>query len=296
MGSTRRWRRAAGAAEVNGADGSAGATAEETDQDRDEDQDRDQGQGQSADEDEDEAPFRLGDLTPLLLLRAAHPRQAVVTALGMAVAAAVSGRPGRDVLLVMATVLVGQAVLGWFNDLVDRTRDARHEVAGKPVADGRLDPGTVWFSLAVGVFAVVPLSIGNGEYAGAAYLLSLLVGLIGNWTGLRRGFFSWLPWAVSFALYPAFLSYGGWGGQYRGSPPELLMTALAALLGVGVHLLTSLWGLVPDNAEGWTCLPLRLGLRLGASRLLWVASTYVVLVLAAMAFAATYQGLSQAPQ
>ena len=56
-------------------------------------------------------------------------------------------------------------------------------------------------------------------------------------------------------LYPAFLSYGGWGGQYRGDPPEILMTVLAALLGIGVHFLRALWGLVPDNAEGWTYLP-----------------------------------------
>jgi 4-hydroxybenzoate polyprenyltransferase len=261
----------------------------------DDDPEEDENDDEAEDDEDDEPPFRLGDLTLLLLLRAAHLRQAVVTALAMAVAATLSGRPGREVLLVLATVLVGQVVLGWFNDLVDRRRDAKYHVPGKPVADGRLDPGTVWFCLAVGIFVVVPLAIANGEYAGAAYLLSLLVGLIGNWPRLRRGFFSWLPWAVSFALYPAFLSYGGWGGQYKGSPPELLMTVLAALLGIGVHVLKALWGLVPDNAEGWTYLPLKLGLRLGASRLLWVTSTYLVLVVVAMAFAGTYQGLSQAP-
>ena len=47
------------------------------------------------------------------------------------------------------------------------------DFTGKPVADGRLDPGTVWFVLAVGVFVVVPLSIANGVYAGSAYLISL---------------------------------------------------------------------------------------------------------------------------
>ena len=82
---------------------------------------------------------------------------------------------------------------------------------------------------------------------------------------------SWVPWAAAFALYPAFLSYGGWGGQERGAPPEIAVTVLAAVLGVGVHLLTSLWGLVADNEDNWTYLPLRLGRRIGASRLLWVA-------------------------
>jgi 4-hydroxybenzoate polyprenyltransferase len=235
------------------------------------------------------------DLTPLLLLRAAHPRQALLTAVGLSIAAALAGRPSRELLLVLGTVLVGQVVLGWSNDLVDRRRDARHQREGKPLADGRLDPGTLWFCLAVAVLLVVPLSVANGLYAAAAYLGSLAIGLAGQWVRLRKGLLSWVPWAAAFALYPAFLSYGGWGGQERGAPPELLITALAALLGIGVHLLTALWGLVPDNEDGWTYLPLKLGLRLGASRLLWAASIYVVLVVVALAVAGTEVGLSQAP-
>lgn len=244
-------------------------------------------------EDEEERPFRLRDLTPLLLLRAAHPRQALVTALGLAGAAALAGRPSREILLVLATVVVGQAILGWHNDLVDRTRDQRHHSAGKPVADGRLDPGTVWFVLALAVLVVVPLSVANGLYAAGAYLGSLLIGLVGNWTWLRKGLLSWLPWALSFALYPAFLSYGGFGGKDNGDPPQILVTVLFALLGVGVHLLRALWGLVADNAEGWTYLPLRLGLRLGATKLLLLASVYTAAVVVALAFAGTYVGLSR---
>jgi 4-hydroxybenzoate polyprenyltransferase len=253
------------------------------------------GESASGSADEEERPFRLSDLTPFLLIRAAHPRQAVLTAVGMALAAALAGRPTREVLLVLVTVLVGQAILGWFNDLVDRRRDARHQRTGKPLADGRLEPGTVWFCLALAVFLVVPLSVGNGLYAGIAYLASLAIGLAGQWTWLRKGFLSWVPWAAAYALYPAFLSYGGWGGQERGAPPEVLVTVLAALLGIGVHFLTALWGLVPDHEDRWSYLPLRLGLRIGASRLLWVAGTYTVLVLVALAFAGTHVGLSQEP-
>jgi 4-hydroxybenzoate polyprenyltransferase len=238
-------------------------------------------------------PFSLRNLTAVLLVQAAHPRQAVVTALALGIAAALAGRPTREFLLVMGTVLVGQSCLGWFNDLVDRRRDARHHATGKPVADGRLDPGTVWFVLAVGVFIVVPLSVANGVYAGSAYLISLGVAVLGTWTMIRQGFLSWVPWAASFGLLPAFLSYGGWGGQDNGAPPEILVTVLAAVLGIGVHFLRALWGLVPDNADGWTYLPLKLGLRLGASRLLWVSSIYTVVVAVALAFAATSVGLAQ---
>src|SRR3954452_18873653 len=60
-----------------------------------------------------ESPWREGERrrtlahsTPVLLLRAAHPRQAVLTAAGLAIAAAISGRSGREVGLVLATMLV----------------------------------------------------------------------------------------------------------------------------------------------------------------------------------------------
>ncbi len=160
---------------------------------------------------------------PLRLLRAAHPLHALVAAAVLGVAALASGRPAREAALVAATVLVGQAVLGWHNDLVDRSRDAARDRDGKPLASGGLDPGTVWFALACSVLVVVPLALGNGITAGAAYLLSLAVAMLGN-VALRRTSVSGLPWAASFGLLPAFLSYGGWGGRptarHRPSPPR----------------------------------------------------------------------------
>ena len=59
-------------------------------------------------------------------------------AAGIAVAAALAGRPGREVGLVLATVLVGQAVLGWHNDLVDRA--PRRAAAAERQADRRRLP------------------------------------------------------------------------------------------------------------------------------------------------------------
>ena len=56
----------------------------------------------------------------LLLVRAAHPRQAVASSAVLAAAAAVAGRPLREVALVAATVLVGQTIVGWADDLTDR--------------------------------------------------------------------------------------------------------------------------------------------------------------------------------
>ncbi len=238
------------------------------------------------------ASRRLRDLGPLLMVRAAHPRQAVLTALGLAVAAGLSGRPDREIGLVLATVLVGQVVMGWHNDLVDAETDLRHERSGKPVSDGRIDAGSLWFALCCAVLVLIPLAISNGLVAGCCYLASVVVGCLAN-VALRRGLLSVVPWAAAFALYPAFLSYGGFGGAHTGAAPEPLMVALAAALGVGVHLLVSLWGLVADHADGWTYLPLKLGLRMGATRLLVFTVLYLAAVGAGLLWAASTVGLSR---
>jgi 4-hydroxybenzoate polyprenyltransferase len=235
---------------------------------------------------------RLGQLTVVLLTRAAHPRRALVTAAAMAAAAAVSGRPLREVGLVLATVIVGQVMLGWDNDLVDEGADHEAGREDKPLVTGPLDRGTVGFATACAVLLVVPLSLSSGITAGLSYLLSLLVGLAGNrW--LRDGALSWLPWAIAFGLYPAYLSYGGWGGGAKGHPPTIAITAAAAVLGVGVHVLTSLSGLVEDNEAGRRHLPLRLGLRVGAPRLLALSAVFCVLVLGVIAYVGATVGLSQ---
>ncbi len=235
---------------------------------------------------------RLRDFWPLLMIQAAHPRQAVATAVGVAAAAALAGRPTREVGVVALTVLVGQSILGWHNDIVDRERDARHETPRKPIADGRLDAGSVWYAVTIAVLLLVPLSISTGVVAGINYLICVMIGLLAN-VALRQGLFSWVPWALSFALYPAYISYGGWGGDAEGPAPEAVMTLLAGLLGIGIHFLRSIWGLVADNEDGWRYLPLRLGLKLGATRLLVLTSTYLVLVLVGFAVAGSMAGLSQ---
>lgn len=235
---------------------------------------------------------RRATFGPLLLLQAAHPRQALGTAAALAGAAFLSGRPLREVGLVAATSLIGQVILGWHNDLVDRARDADAERPGKPVADGRLDPGTVWFALVCAALVVVPLSLTNGLTAGSAYLIALAIGLLGN-VVLRRSWLSWLPWAASYALYPAFLSYGGWGGDALGPPPEITVTVLAGLLGVCVHVLRALPGLVVDNRQGMRHLPLRIALRIGAPRLLWLSIAVTAVVVVALLLEAGRVGLSQ---
>ncbi|KAA1428048.1 hypothetical protein F0U47_08045 [Nocardioides antri] len=213
-------------------------------------------------------------------------------ALAMGAAAVAAQRPPRECGVILVTVLVGQTILGWHNDIVDKERDAAHRTPGKPVADGRLDPGAVWYAIVVAALVLVPLSITTGITAGAIYLVSVCVGMLGN-VVLRTGFFSWVSWAVSFGMLPAYLSYGGWGGQAVGDPPETAITVLAALLGIGVHFMRAVWGLVADHEDGWTYLPLKLGLRLGATRLLALSTFYTVVIVALLVFFGYREGLSQ---
>lgn len=170
--------------------------------------------------------------------------------------------------------------------------DRADERTAKPLVGGGLDRGTLGFWLACAVLLVVPLSLSSGINAGLAYLLSLAVGVLGNRL-LRKGPLSWLPWAVAFALYPAYLSYGGWGGGADGHPPTVAITVAAAFLGIGVHVLVALRGLVDDNRAGRRHLPLRLALRVGAPRLLVLACLYCVVAAGAIAVVGGTVGLSQ---
>lgn len=229
---------------------------------------------------------------PTLLLAAAHPRLGIATAAGLALAATLSGRPAREVGMVLLTALVGQCVLGWANDLADRRRDTAEGRGDKPIALDLLAPGDLGFALTCGVLVVVPLAMSHGLWAGTAYLGSLAVATLGL-VVLRHGWLSWLPWAASYALYPAFLAYGGWAGRGQQTPPEVVVTALAALLGVCVHVLASLAGLVADHEAGRRHLPLRLALRVGAPRLLWISGGLTATVLAALLYAGWQVGLRQ---
>jgi 4-hydroxybenzoate polyprenyltransferase len=229
----------------------------------------------------------------LSLVLASHPLPSLAMTLALAVAAALTGRSALEVGLVAATVLTGQLTVGWLNDVVDRDRDAQVGRQDKPVAMGWVDPGTVTFCIAVAVLVVIPLSVANGTYAGIAHLLA-----VGSaWTynlWFKKTVLSWLPYAVSFGLLPAFLSYGGLGGGMHGGPPTVAMTVLAALLGIGIHVLNTLPDLVQDNETGVRHLPLRIALKIGAPKLLWLSLAYTALVAVGIVVAGLTVGVTQA--
>jgi 4-hydroxybenzoate polyprenyltransferase len=231
-----------------------------------------------------------GVLTALVL--ASHPLPTAAMTLALTLAAALSGRSLVECLLVAVTIFTGQLTVGWLNDLLDRDRDRQVGRTDKPVALDWVEPGTLAFATACAVLLVVPLSIANGTVAGIAHLLALVSAWLYN-VWFKRTALSWLPYAVSFGLLPAFLSYGGLGGGYHGGPPTWAMTILAAMLGVGIHFLNALPDLVEDKETGVRHLPLRIALRIGAPKLLLISSVYTGVVALAMLVTALTIGLRQ---
>ncbi|HEX6515851.1 MAG TPA: UbiA family prenyltransferase [Nocardioidaceae bacterium] len=231
-----------------------------------------------------------GPVTSLLL--SCHPLPTAAMTVAVTVAAWLSGRPGTECALVAVTILSGQLTIGWVNDVVDRERDREVGRTDKPVAAGWIDPGTVTFATACVVLLVVPLSMANGTYAGIAHLLAVASAWLYN-VWFKRTVLSWLPYAVSFGLLPAFLSYGGLGGGMHGAPPTVALTVAAALLGVGIHFLNVLPDLVQDNQTGIRHLPLRIALRIGAPRLLWISLAWTALAAGGVVAAGLTVGLRQ---
>lgn len=227
------------------------------------------------------------------LLRASHPRQTLLTAAGLTAAAALADRPARELALVFVTVVVGQLIVSWHHELADRQRDQRRERSDKPVASGWVASGNAWYAVIVAALLVVPLSISHGVVPGLCYLASLVTAAVAS-TGVRTTPLSFVPWAVTWALYPPFLGAGGWGGEARPEALSWTMVGLFAALGVAVHVLRALPGLVEEHEDGWHSLPLVLARRIGATPLLVVAAVTAVTLAVAILLVGLSSGLGGA--
>lgn len=225
-----------------------------------------------------------------LLLRAAHPRQAVALAVVIVALALLSDRGLGPALVAGAAVLLVQLVAGLVNDVCDAALDRRAERSRKPIATGQLPAGNAAFVAVVLTLLAVPVSLQNGTLAGLALLATLPVAFVHDRI-LHRTPASFLGWMVTFALLPVFLAYGGWGGGRHGADPTWQFVLVSAFAGLCVHFATTLPDLVDDNAAGARSLPLVLALRLGAPRLLVATVVLSVLVLAALIVVGLNPGL-----
>ncbi|MBO9521762.1 MAG: UbiA family prenyltransferase [Nocardioidaceae bacterium] len=228
----------------------------------------------------------------LLLARSAHPKQALFFAALVGVLAAADGRATRECLVAAGAVLAVQLSLGLDNDLADAQHDYRAQTPGKPVASGALPTESASYAMYVLILLAIPLAAFNGSIAAVALLVTLPLGWLHNhW--LHRTAFSFVAWTLTFAVAPAFLAYGGWGGKLHGDAPTWAVTGAAAAVGFCWHLVTTLGDLVADNKAGARNLPLRLALRIGAPRLLLVTILLSGLAVAGLVAAVLGTGLRQ---
>ena len=221
----------------------------------------------------------------LQVLRAGHARLAVLSAAALAAAAHLIHRPLEQVAWIFATVVLGQLLIGWHNDLTDERADLRHNRGDKPLVTGPLNARALWILLSIGGVALIPLATAVGTKAGLFYIGGVLVAMTGN-VVLRTGPLSFITWACSYALLPFYLSFSGAGRHAVGRPPQWDMVVCFALIGIGIHVAVALWGLVADAADGWSYLPLQLGRKFGATQTM----AMVIFYLAGIGVAVTYVG------
>jgi 4-hydroxybenzoate polyprenyltransferase len=194
--------------------------------------------------------------TAVSLVRTAHPGPAAaVTVLTLVIAVGMDADP--DTVMVLGTaVLSGQLVVGWTNDLLDRTRD---QVAGrtdKPLVTGRISVTAVRRAVGMASATCVVASLLCGLAAGLLHLALVGAALAYN-AGLKSTVWSWLPYALAFGGLPAVVSLALDPTQI----PPLWMVVAGALFGIAAHLLNVMPDLAADAATGVRGLPHRLGAR-----------------------------------
>jgi 4-hydroxybenzoate polyprenyltransferase len=176
---------------------------------------------------------------------------AVTTAL-----AALAGRGAAGCVAVALAVLAGQLSTGWSNDWFDAGRDSSVGRTDKPIVAGMVDVATVRLAALVALAACVPLSLLSGWRAAVVHLVA--VGSAWSYNaGLKATVVSPLPYAVSFALLPAFVTLGLPGHPW---PRPAVMVA-TGLLGVGAHFVNTLADRDDDARSGIAGLPQRLSAR-----------------------------------
>ncbi|MCQ4118660.1 UbiA family prenyltransferase [Rhodococcus tibetensis] len=213
--------------------------------------------------------------TPVSLLRTAHAGPAAaVTVLTLLIAVGMDADAGTVVVLGIA-VLSGQLVVGWTNDLLDRTRDRMAGRTDKPLVTGCISVTAVRRAACVSSAICVVASALCGPAAGLLHLALVGVALAYN-AWLKSTVSSWLPYALAFGGLPVVVSLS----LDSASIPPLWMAVAGALFGIAAHLHNALPDLTEDAATGVRGLPHRLGarnIRIFAALTLVAASTTVFL-------------------
>jgi 4-hydroxybenzoate polyprenyltransferase len=190
-------------------------------------------------------------------LAATHFPQALAMVLLMTVGTAVCGGSWSSVALVFLASAAGQATVGWTNDVHDAAADHAAGRSNKPTVRGELRPDDLRVPILVSAALTIPLSfLAAGWVGGAAHLAAVASALVYNFF-LARTVWSWVPYAVSFALMPVFIAQAITPTLW----PSLPVVLLSVLVGVTAHLLNAIPDIDIDRETGWGGLAVSLGKR-----------------------------------
>jgi 4-hydroxybenzoate polyprenyltransferase len=175
----------------------------------------------------------------------------------MTIATVVCGGAWGSVVLVLFASATGQATVGWTNDVFDAQTDRAAGRTTKPTVRGILRPEQLRVPILVSTTLTIPLSfVAAGWLGGAAHIVAVASALVYNFW-LSRTIWSWLPYAVSFALMTVFVAQAA-------SPvlwPSWPVVCLSVLIGVIAHLFNAIPDIESDHHLGLGGLAVSLGKR-----------------------------------
>ena len=175
----------------------------------------------------------------------------------MTVGTALCGGSWSAVALVFVASAAGQATVGWTNDVHDAAADRAAGRGTKPTVRGDIRPEDLRIPILVSATLTIPLSfLAAGWLGGAAHIAAVGSALVYNFY-LARTVWSWVPYAVSFALMPVFVAQASSPSVW----PTVPVTVLSVLVGVTAHLLNAIPDIDIDRATGWGGLAVSLGKR-----------------------------------
>lgn len=195
-------------------------------------------------------------ITPVTLLRSAHPGPSIAVSVITGVLAIAAGLDVWRVVVLTLAMLFGQLSVGLSNDWIDGERDTAVARADKPIATGQIAASTVRTAAWVAVIVAILLTIPLGWPATIAHVV-FIASAWGYNLGLKSTVLSVAPYIVSFGLLPLIVTLS------REHPTGASGWALAAgsLLGVAAHFANVLPDLDDDRATGVRGLPHRVGPR-----------------------------------
>lgn len=173
--------------------------------------------------------------------------------------------------MVFLAAASGQASVGWSNDYLDSSTDLALQRSTKPVVRDGLNPKNLRVPILVSLILVVPFSFLAAGFIGG---LAHLIAVASAWTyniWLARTVWSWLPYAVSFAMLPIFIAQA----VSRSLWPSFEIVALAIVVGIGSHLLNA----IPDIEIDKTSNLGGLAVLLGKTVSLWLVALFCLTAL-----------------